>query len=247
MKVVVLRQLTVLVLPLTCSDVHSKCLTTSSHRSLQWNTAFAYLWLNPVFLLLCIAMSQSWQSLALKSQVRGIEALIHKPDIWLNFHHCFAVVWNNTQLSATNSCRPATLSNSDWRHHRPRCWLMGSVPLNLPRLADLVGHSQKRGFVHYKGCDNVICCWKEDITWLVEFYMFSGLISVNINVNPAGCLRQLSILKVDQNRLTELTDSIGECENLTELVLTENLLQVGRSRPMPWWSPVAHHFANVYG
>ena len=64
--------------------------------------------------------------------------------------------------------------------------------------------------------------------------MFSGLISVNINVNPAGCLRQLSILKVDQNRLTELTDSIGECENLTELVLTEYLLQVGRSRPMPW-------------
>lgn len=41
-----------------------------------------------------------------------------------------------------------------------------------------------------------------------------------------GCLKQLSILKVDQNRLTHLTDSIGECENLTELVLTENLLQV---------------------
>uniref|UniRef100_A0A3Q3F918 Protein scribble homolog n=1 Tax=Labrus bergylta TaxID=56723 RepID=A0A3Q3F918_9LABR len=38
-------------------------------------------------------------------------------------------------------------------------------------------------------------------------------------------LKQLSILKVDQNRLTQLTDSIGECENLTELVLTENLLQ----------------------
>ena len=52
--------------------------------------------------------------------------------------------------------------------------------------------------------------------------------SLNNAVNPAGCLRQLSILKVDQNRLTELTDSIGECENLTELVLTENLLQVGR-------------------
>lgn len=43
-----------------------------------------------------------------------------------------------------------------------------------------------------------------------------------------GCLKQLSILKVDQNRLTHLTDSIGECENLTELVLTENLLQVRR-------------------
>eukprot|EP00064_Thunnus_orientalis_P017834 superscaffoldBa00003901_g17920 len=39
------------------------------------------------------------------------------------------------------------------------------------------------------------------------------------------CLKQLSILKVDQNRLTHLTDSIGECENLTELILTENLLQ----------------------
>lgn len=42
----------------------------------------------------------------------------------------------------------------------------------------------------------------------------------------SGSLKQLSILKVDQNRLTHLTDSIGECENLTELVLTENLLQV---------------------
>lgn len=31
---------------------------------------------------------------------------------------------------------------------------------------------------------------------------------------------------MDQNRLTHLTDSVGECENLTELVLTENLLQV---------------------
>ncbi|PWA18138.1 hypothetical protein CCH79_00004044 [Gambusia affinis] len=43
--------------------------------------------------------------------------------------------------------------------------------------------------------------------------------------SAAGCLKQLSILKVDQNRLTQLTDSIGECENLTELVLTENHLQ----------------------
>lgn len=42
----------------------------------------------------------------------------------------------------------------------------------------------------------------------------------------SGSLKQLSILKVDQNRMTHLTDSIGECENLTELVLTENLLQV---------------------
>lgn len=47
-------------------------------------------------------------------------------------------------------------------------------------------------------------------------------------MSSPGCLKQLSILKVDQNRLTHLTDSIGECENLTELVLTENLLQVSR-------------------
>ena len=42
----------------------------------------------------------------------------------------------------------------------------------------------------------------------------------------AGSLKQLSILKVDQNRLLQLTDSMGDCENLTELMLTENLLQV---------------------
>lgn len=41
-----------------------------------------------------------------------------------------------------------------------------------------------------------------------------------------GKLRRLSILKVDQNKLIQLTDSIGECESLTELVLTENQLQV---------------------
>ncbi len=41
-----------------------------------------------------------------------------------------------------------------------------------------------------------------------------------------GSLKKLSILKVNQNRLVHLTDSIGECENLTELMLTENLLQV---------------------
>ncbi|CAH2286248.1 scribble homolog isoform X11 [Pelobates cultripes] len=39
-----------------------------------------------------------------------------------------------------------------------------------------------------------------------------------------GQLKQLSILKVDQNRLTQLTESIGDCENLSEIVLTENLL-----------------------
>ncbi|NWZ69613.1 LRRC1 protein, partial [Acrocephalus arundinaceus] len=40
-----------------------------------------------------------------------------------------------------------------------------------------------------------------------------------------GKLRRLSILKVDQNKLIQLTDSIGDCESLTELVLTENQLQ----------------------
>lgn len=33
-------------------------------------------------------------------------------------------------------------------------------------------------------------------------------------------------MKVDQNKLIQLTDSIGDCESLTELVLTENQLQV---------------------
>ncbi len=45
-------------------------------------------------------------------------------------------------------------------------------------------------------------------------------------VFSTGSLKKLSILKVNQNRLVHLTDSIGECENLTELMLTENLLQV---------------------
>uniref|UniRef100_A0A8C5X476 SCRIB protein n=1 Tax=Malurus cyaneus samueli TaxID=2593467 RepID=A0A8C5X476_9PASS len=39
-----------------------------------------------------------------------------------------------------------------------------------------------------------------------------------------GQLKQLSILKVDQNRLTDVTESIGDCENLSELILTENML-----------------------
>lgn len=42
-----------------------------------------------------------------------------------------------------------------------------------------------------------------------------------------GQLKQLSILKVDQNRLCEVTEAIGDCENLSELILTENLLMVG--------------------
>lgn len=37
-------------------------------------------------------------------------------------------------------------------------------------------------------------------------------------------------MKVDQNKLIQLTDSIGDCESLTELVLTENQLQVGMAR-----------------
>lgn len=50
-----------------------------------------------------------------------------------------------------------------------------------------------------------------------------------------GQLKQLSILKVDQNRLTEVTEAIGDCENLSELILTENMLTVSaRSRlPLP--------------
>lgn len=43
-----------------------------------------------------------------------------------------------------------------------------------------------------------------------------------------GQLKQLSILKVDQNRLCEVTEAIGDCENLSELILTENLLTVGQ-------------------
>lgn len=33
-------------------------------------------------------------------------------------------------------------------------------------------------------------------------------------------------MKADQNKLIQLTDSIGDCESLTELILTENQLQV---------------------
>lgn len=47
------------------------------------------------------------------------------------------------------------------------------------------------------------------------------------HVSPTpGQLKQLSILKVDQNRLCEVTEAIGDCENLSELILTENLLTV---------------------
>ena len=39
-----------------------------------------------------------------------------------------------------------------------------------------------------------------------------------------GLLKKLQILKVDQNKLLELSSKINGCEELTELVLTENLL-----------------------
>lgn len=63
----------------------------------------------------------------------------------------------------------------------------------------------------------------------------------------SGQLKQLSILKIDQNRLVELTEAIGECENLSELILTENMLMVcvltdrqGELVPLPrspaWWA-----------
>lgn len=42
----------------------------------------------------------------------------------------------------------------------------------------------------------------------------------------AGKLQKLSILKVDQNRLSCLPESIGSCESLTELILTENQIKV---------------------
>lgn len=50
-----------------------------------------------------------------------------------------------------------------------------------------------------------------------------------------GQLKQLSILKVDQNRLCEVTEAIGDCENLSELILTENLLTVGPSPTGGWF------------
>lgn len=57
------------------------------------------------------------------------------------------------------------------------------------------------------------------------------------HVTPTpGQLKQLSILKVDQNRLCEVTEAIGDCENLSELILTENLLTVGPAWELQrWW------------
>ena len=53
------------------------------------------------------------------------------------------------------------------------------------------------------------------------------------DTSTPGQLKQLSILKVDQNRLCEVTEAIGDCENLSELILTENLLTVGLALGAP--------------
>lgn len=49
-----------------------------------------------------------------------------------------------------------------------------------------------------------------------------------------GKLKKLSILKVDQNRLTQLPEAVGDCESLTELVLTENQLLVSVGCAFKW-------------
>lgn len=49
---------------------------------------------------------------------------------------------------------------------------------------------------------------------------------MSLNNAFTGRLKKLSILKVDQNRLTQLPETVGDCESLTELVLTENRLLV---------------------
>lgn len=49
---------------------------------------------------------------------------------------------------------------------------------------------------------------------------------MSLNDTFVGKLKKLSILKLDQNRLTQLPEAVGDCENLTELVLTENRLLV---------------------
>ena len=49
---------------------------------------------------------------------------------------------------------------------------------------------------------------------------------MSLNNAFTGKLKKLSILKVDQNRLTQLPEAVGDCEGLTELVLTENRLLV---------------------
>lgn len=59
-----------------------------------------------------------------------------------------------------------------------------------------------------------------------------SLAQLTPNLSPwPGQLKQLSILKVDQNRLTDVTESIGDCENLSELILTENMLTVSTQQP----------------
>ena len=54
---------------------------------------------------------------------------------------------------------------------------------------------------------------------------------MSLNDAFTGKLKKLSILKVDQNRLTQLPEAIGDCESLTELVLTENRLLVSVALP----------------
>lgn len=72
-------------------------------------------------------------------------------------------------------------------------------------------------------------CWRVSKTFTAERFSIikAKLLSqTNVLFLCLGKLRKLSILKVDQNKLIQLTDSIGDCESLTELVLTENQLQV---------------------
>lgn len=64
----------------------------------------------------------------------------------------------------------------------------------------------------------------------VLFHIFATgavkVTSINFSLLLVGKLKNLSILKVDQNRLVQLTEAVGDCESLTELVLTENQLLV---------------------
>lgn len=63
---------------------------------------------------------------------------------------------------------------------------------------------------------------------------------MSLNNAFTGKLKKLSILKVDQNRLTQLPETVGDCESLTELVLTENRLLVSVADiPMAIYSVVS--------
>ena len=54
--------------------------------------------------------------------------------------------------------------------------------------------------------------------------LFQSRVNTTFHVIFLGKLEKLSILKVDQNRLSQLTPALGNCSNITELMLTENLL-----------------------